>query len=221
MRIVIIGRPASGKSTLTDLLTARDPNLATFGVRRHFSAQVEAGTAVGNAVRAIVERNDWIPDELVVGAVRSLLESGELGSGFILEGMPGNREQARLLDALLAEHGLPLDCAVHVATPEPVCVARAARRTVCYRCDGGSHQAVRAANPDRCARCGGPVTPRDADATEPFTRRLALYRVQSREILGYYGATRVLTVDGQLPAPEIAAAVIGRVTACTQVAVDR
>jgi adenylate kinase len=203
VRVVIVGRPAGGKSTLTDLLVDRCPGLRTFGVRRHFAQQVESGTAVGLAVREIVARGGWIPDDLVVGAVRDLIASGSLGPDFILEGMPGNREQAALLDLLLEELGLPLDCVLHVETPESVCLARAAERLVCYRCDGGSHQAVRSAA-GSCARCGGPVTPRSADAVGPLTDRLSLYRTQSPEILDYYGAERVLVLDGCRRPTEIA-----------------
>jgi adenylate kinase len=209
MRAVILGRPASGKSTLTDKLVARDPRLRTFGVRRHFAAQVEAGTPIGLAVRDIVDRNGWIPDELVIGAVRALIASGELGTRFILEGMPGNRRQAELLDELLEEFGLPLDRVVHVETPEAVCIARAAGRLVCYRCDGGSHEAIRAAD-STCARCGGAITSRKADAAGPFTRRLELYRTQSREILDYYGPKRILIVDGRRSRDEIADIVAGQ-----------
>lgn len=195
MRITIIGRPASGKSTLTVNLLKRDPAMTSFGVRRHFAAEVERGTDTGRLVRDLVAGNQWIPDPIVVGAVDEALRDGRLGDAFVLEGMPGNGPQAVLLDELLGKHSLALHGVVWVDTPEAVCRARAARRLVCYACDGGSHEAYRVAGTMRCARCGTEVTPRAADADEPLSRRLALYERQCAELLDYYGP-RVHRVDG-------------------------
>ncbi|HEX4088942.1 MAG TPA: nucleoside monophosphate kinase [Trebonia sp.] len=195
MRITVIGRPASGKSTLTTRLLARDPSLRSFGVRRHFAAEVERGTSTGLRVRDLVAGNQWIPDPIVVGAVDEVLGSGRLGRAFVFEGMPGNRAQAALFDAVLDNHTLPLDGVVWVDTPESVCRARAARRLVCYACDGGSHEARRVEGTMTCATCAGEVTPRAADADEPLSRRLELYQGQCAELLDYYGP-RVHRVDG-------------------------
>jgi adenylate kinase len=207
LRITIIGRPASGKSTLTDGLVARSPGLRTFGVRRHFTKEVEAGTPIGLRVSDIVARHGWIPDELVISAVREQISTGALGTSFILEGMPGNVRQAELLDELLAELGLPLHGAVHVATPEDVCSARATRRLVCYHCDGGSHEAVRAGDAMRCAGCGRPVTPRESDAEELFSARLTQYRELGRALVGYYAGDRLLELDGRASPDDGCAAV--------------
>lgn len=195
MRITIIGRPASGKSTLTVNLLERDRAMRSFGVRRHFAAEVERGTDTGVLVRDLVAGNQWIPDPIVVGAVDAVLRDGRLGNAFALEGMPGNGAQAVLLDELLDRHALPLDGVVWVDTPEAVCRARAACRLVCYACDGGSHEARRVEGTMRCASCGTEVTPRTADADEPLSRRLALYERQCAELLDYYGP-RVYRVDG-------------------------
>jgi len=219
LRITIIGRPASGKSTLTDRLVAASPELRTFGVRRHFTKEVEAGTPIGERVRDIVARHGWIPDELVAATVREHVASGALGTSFILEGMPGNLQQAELLDELLGELGLPLHGAVHVATPEEVCSARATSRLVCYRCDGGSHEATRVGDTMRCARCGGPVTPRDSDAQELFSARLTHYRELGRALVGYYTGDRLLELDGRADPEDSCAAVRAFVTRRSSTAV--
>jgi adenylate kinase len=210
MRIVILGRPASGKSTLTAQLAARFPELGTFSVRRHFTRQVQLDTPVGNQVRDIVSANGWIPDDLVAAAVRDQFRSGALGPDFIMEGMPGNRRQAELLDELLDDLRMPLDAAVWVQTPEELCLNRAARRLVCYQCDGGSHQATAILGTMTCARCGGPVTKRSADAEEPFQQRLTSYRQQTEELASYYRDERTIEVDGRWAPERLRDEVIGR-----------
>lgn len=208
MRVAAIGRPASGKSTLTANLREHEGRLSSFGVRRHFASEVERGSATGTKVRELVANNQWIPDPVVVGAVDKLLRDGRLGPDFVLEGMPGNGAQAVLLDAVLEKHSLPLDSVIWIDTPEEVCRARAARRLVCYPCDGGSHEARRIRDTMRCASCGAEVTPRAADADEPLSRRLALYEGQCAELLTFYGP-RVYRVDGTQPAEVILASVLG------------
>jgi adenylate kinase family enzyme len=208
MRVTIIGRPASGKSTLTANLLERDAGLRSFGVRRHFAAEVERGTPTGRRVAELVAGNRWIPDPIVVGAVDEALRDGRLGIAFVFEGMPGNGAQARLLDGVLARHGLPLHGVIWVDTPEAVCRTRAARRLVCYPCDGGSHEARQLPGTGLCATCGTPVTPRAADADEPLSGRLALYEGQCLELRDYYGA-RVHRVDGTRPAGAVLADVLG------------
>lgn len=218
MRITIIGRPASGKSTLTANMLARDQGLRSFGVRRHFAAEVERGTPTGLRVRDLVAGHQWIPDPIVVGAVDQVLSSGRLGSAFVFEGMPGNRAQARLLDAVLDRLALPLDGVIWVDTPEAVCRARAARRLVCYRCDGGSHEARRVEGTMRCASCGSAVTPRAADADQPLSARLALYQGQCAELRDYYGP-RVHRVDGTLTPEAVLADVLAHLGQPTEVTV--
>lgn len=195
MRITIIGGPASGKSTVTDHLRRTDPTLQAFGVRRHFGELIRSGSPLGRRAEPYAKANAWIPDEIVIAAVREQIWTGMLGPRIIFEGMPGNRRQAELLDDLLDEAELPLDYAVHVATPPPICQARAAARLVCERCDQGSHQAViRSGN--RCARCGGPVNRRVTDAPDRFVHRLAQHAVHHDELLAHYRGRRLIEVDG-------------------------
>ncbi|MDX3078378.1 adenylate kinase family protein [Streptomyces sp. MI02-7b] len=206
IRVTIIGAPASGKSTLTDGILAADPAVRSFGVRSHFHFQVQARTPIGLEAEAVVNGGGWIPDELVAKAVRQEFADGNLGEQFVFEGMPGNRRQAELLDEVLEDVGLPLIGAIHVNTPEEVCLQRAAGRTVCVRCDGGAHQARSdPRDPSICANCGGPITRRDADDPSYVVQRLELHRRQTPELVDFYRGPRLLELDGRGSAPELLA----------------
>ena len=198
MRVVVIGAPGAGKSTITDHLTSTEPGVPTFGVRRHFAEQVRLGTPIGKLAEPAVRGGRWIPADVVVRAVREEIEAGRLGPHFILEGVPGNRQQAELLDELLDDVELPLDCAVYVRTPREVCLARATSRLVCDHCDGGSHQARFGAD-QRCLTCGHPVVRRVTDAQDRFLERLDLHDTLVESLVSYYTGFRLVTVDGALP----------------------
>ncbi|WP_350352841.1 nucleoside monophosphate kinase [Microbacterium sp. A8/3-1] len=194
--VTVIGAPASGKSTLADGIKTRRPSVELFGVRRHFHEQIERGTALGDRARPYVDAGGWIPDEIVVEAVAQEFDDQRLRNEVVFEGMPGNRGQAALLDDLLDARGTPLQAVFWVDTPDPVCMARAAGRIVCYSCDGGAHQAVGMADdPGRCARCGEPLTARDGDDPLYLAHRLDLFHRQYAELFGYYG-DRVVRIDG-------------------------
>jgi adenylate kinase len=198
MRIVVIGLPASGKSTLTGALSSEDPPISTFGVRRFFAGEVAQGTALGRRVEPFVTANAWLPDDVVVGAFQAEIRARRVGDRFIVEGMPGNVRQAELLAKVLDEEGLPLHAAVHVDTPPDVCAERASGRRVCMTCDGGSHP-VRVDTDGGCRRCGGPVSRRETDAVEAFRRRLAVQTPLLPPLVAFYRGSLLLTIDGKLP----------------------
>jgi len=50
-----------------------------------------------------------VPDEVVIGLVEERLTARTENQGFILDGFPRTLEQAKVLDAMLAKMGSPLD----------------------------------------------------------------------------------------------------------------
>ena len=56
-----------------------------------------------------MERGDLVPDELMIGMIRSGWPQDDAADGFILDGFPRNLAQAEALDAMLDEIGRGLD----------------------------------------------------------------------------------------------------------------
>ena len=105
MRMMLLGPPGSGKGTQAEYLIDRYriPHVATGDMLR---AAVREGTELGNRAKAIMDRGELVPDDLVIGMLMQRLANEDAEEGFILDGFPRNTAQARALDAQLEDRGL-------------------------------------------------------------------------------------------------------------------
>jgi adenylate kinase len=157
------------------------PQLSTGDMLR---AAVAAGTPVGLKAKAIMERGDLVPDDVVVGIVGDRIAQDDARNGFILDGFPRTVAQAEAFDAMLARHGLALDAVIEFKVDEGALVKRIETRAA-----------------ETKAR-GEPV--RNDDNPEVFKTRLAAYRAQTAPLAAYYRSKDALkSVDGMKPIEEV------------------
>jgi adenylate kinase len=183
MNIVLFGPPGAGKGTQAARLVEKY-GLAHLSTGDMLRAAVAAGTELGRRAKAIMERGDLVPDELVVGIVAERIEQPDCARGFVLDGFPRTIAQAEALERMLAEKGRKLDAVVELAVDEDALVRRIE---------------------SRIAETGGA---RSDDNVETLRRRLAVYRQQTAPLLDWYRARGLLhTVDGMRSIGEVAAAI--------------
>jgi len=166
MRIVLLGPPGSGKGTQAALLVEELglPHVSTGSLLRNAAKR---GTELGLQAKAITDKGELVPDEIMSDMIEERLGRDDVANGFILDGYPRNVSQANSLDVMLERLGQPADEAIHIdINPEQV-IKRIAKR----------------------AKEEG----RADDTEETVRNRMRVYAEQTAPVADYYAERGLLT----------------------------
>ena len=198
MRLVIFGPQGAGKGTQGARI-AEKYGIPAISTGEIFRWAIKGQTALGNKVSEYVDAGKLVPDSLVIEVVTDRLSAEDCNEGFLLDGFPRNVEQAKSLDAFLADAEAALDGAIVIDVPEEVSLRRILGRRVCSSC-GRNYSLDSPPEHDwTCDNCGGTVVERTDDHEEATVReRLALYHEQTEPLTHYYEAKGILRcIDGE------------------------
>ena len=106
--LVLFGPPGAGKGTQSEFLV-KHYNLVHLSTGDVFRYNIKSGTELGKLAQSYMDQGELVPDEVVIGMIRSKLESNPNVKGFIFDGFPRTTNQAIALDQLLEELGYGLD----------------------------------------------------------------------------------------------------------------
>ena len=100
--VILLGPPGAGKGTQAKRIAQKYgiPQISTGDILRE---NVKRCTELGAQAKAIIDRGDLVPDELVCDMVACRLRDVDCEHGFILDGFPRTAKQAGWLDAFF-EH---------------------------------------------------------------------------------------------------------------------
>lgn len=197
-RLILLGPPGAGKGTQAKRLSASlgVPQLSTGDMLR---AEVAAGSALGQKVKAVMEAGKLVSDDILIELVAHRIDQPDCRKGFILDGFPRSLPQAEALDRMLAERKLKIDRVIEMKVDADALVERITGRFTCAKCGAGYHDKFHRPKTDGvCDQCGGTAFTRRADDKEDKVRtRMDAYTAETAPLLPYYRGRGVLAaVDG-------------------------
>lgn len=107
LNLVLFGPPGAGKGTQAEFL------IESFGLN-HLStgdllrSEIAEGTELGKKANEFMTKGELVPDEVVIGMIKSKLDNTPGAKGFIFDGFPRTVDQAKALDELLEKNGTPM-----------------------------------------------------------------------------------------------------------------
>ena len=209
MNIILLGPLGAGKGTQSSLLV-ENHGMRQLSTGDMLRAAVKAETPVGLQAKAVMERGEFVSDDIVTALIDDELTAMGENVGAIFDGYPRTAAQAGQLDVILEKHGRKLDHVIELAVDEDELVERITGRFTCAKCGEGYHDQFKL--PDTaglCDKCGGGEFKRRPDDTEETVRtRMAEYRGKTAPILPLYEARGIVSrVDGMAAINDVTAAI--------------
>jgi adenylate kinase len=195
-RLVLLGKQGAGKGTQA-VRISEHYDIAHFSTGDLFRELARLKTEFGLKAKQYMDAGELVPDETVIGVVQEALAlGGPLADGFVLDGFPRTKPQAKQFEQIL--DGRPLGVVISLEVPLEIVLDRISGRRVCVECQRVYHVNMPPTHPWICDTCGSEVVQRDDDTEEAVERRLEAYENDTVPILDYYRAIgkRVRVVDG-------------------------
>jgi adenylate kinase len=123
MRIIIFGPPGAGKGTQAKLIKKEYsiPHLSTGDIFRN---AIKNETELGKQVKSMLDAGELVPDEKVTKLVREELKEPKYENGYILDGFPRTKGQAKAYDEFLDEQNKSLDAFILLKVPQDILINR-------------------------------------------------------------------------------------------------
>lgn len=182
MRLILIGPPGAGKGTQAKFICEHFgiPQISTGDMLR---AAVKAGTPLGLAAKAVMEKGQLVSDEIILGLVKERLEAPDCKNGALFDGFPRTIPQAQAL----ADAGIPIDFVLEISVPDSEIVERMSGRRV-HPASGRTYHIKY--NPPKVEGkddvTGEDLVQRDDDREDVVLKRLEVYHNQTEALVDFY-----------------------------------
>lgn len=121
--IIIMGMPAAGKGTVCNRLSKEFgyEHISTGDILRE---EKRKKTKVGLMAERISDAGGYMPDEIVISLVKERIINSDNKIGFLFDGFPRTKEQAKQLHAFLVQRKTPINKVIFLDVNENEAIER-------------------------------------------------------------------------------------------------
>lgn len=180
-KLTILGPQASGKGTQAEFL-AKKLNIPNISVGQLLRDEVETGSDLGLEIKKQMDSGGLVSNAVVDKLVKKRLEQPDAQNGFIFDGFPRIRIQAKVLATFTK-----LTNVIVIEISDAETMRRLSGRRTCSKCNKVYHTEF---NPPKqeniCDDDGAELIIRTDDTKEAIHERLKIYHVETEEVIEYY-----------------------------------
>lgn len=192
MIIIMLGAPASGKGSVSEILS-KELNIPAVSSGDIFRKHISEGTEIGKKLNEYVTKGELVPDSIVLEMLEARLNEEDAKGGLILDGFVRTIPQAEALDKMLEERKQKIDAVVNLETPTEEILERVTNRRICRKCKAVYNTVLHPSKVEGvCDTCGGELYQRDDDTLEKAKNRLEVYYKETAPLTEYYKNTGAL-----------------------------
>jgi adenylate kinase len=209
--VILLGPPGAGKGTQAKKIAEHYdiPQVSTGDLLREHVAR---GTELGLKAKAIMDRGELVPDELMYGMVANRLNQADCERGFILDGFPRTAGQAGWLDVFLEREFFEKSdkctpVVIRMDVDYTQLLLRISGRRSCPTCGRIYNLHFQPPRIDElCDQDGSKLIQRNDDREEVIRPRLEAYEIQTRPVADYYQSKgRLIALNADRPIEEVTA----------------
>ena len=199
MNIILLGAPASGKGTQSEMLAKR------FNLYLLQTGNLSRELAQKNPrIKEIMESGKLIPqEEMTMYVLDFLRDHISEFKDILFEGFPRFISQYEALDKFLKTKGDDIDATISLDISEEEAINRISSRRICVKC-GKVYNIITNPAPGEKCECGGELIQRKDDSPQSVKVRLQYYNDNTKELIDYLDKQgKLIRVDGARPIDDI------------------
>ncbi|KAI5950100.1 ADK2 [Candida jiufengensis] len=189
-RLLLLGAPGSGKGTISKRLLDNFTQLKSIASGDVLRTQISNGTSIGKKAETYLKSGALVPDIIMIDLITKQLKDQNLlqsNASWLLDGFPRTFNQAEQLTKVLEANNSNLNLVVELDVNQDIILQRIESRYVhlpsgrIYNLDYNPPR-----EPFKDDITGEPLTKRDDDTAEVFSKRLDKYNEEIKPMREYF-----------------------------------